>query len=175
MEDNSMENPDKNGKIENPDEKIQKEIALSVGQSTAVIRMSKKKINKLNRLFCNLSVVEYLILWNLLKYKDEHGSDIIYLSCLADELNIPVAKVSQIVKRLERKGLVLWEFNEDGTYITFPQATIDSATEQEKILRDFMKKVTVAYGEEEFKKLVNDMVKFSKTIDQELDNYKGLW
>jgi DNA-binding MarR family transcriptional regulator len=153
---------------------MENEYKLSIDEKVNIAKNNKKKINKLSKLFSNLSILEYLILWNLLKYKDENGGDKIYLSTISQELNIPISKVSQLIKRLEHKGLVIWEFNEDGTYISFPQATVDSAVAQEKVLREFLKKVAEDYGEEDFKKLIDSIVKFSKIVDKELDDYRGM-
>lgn len=63
-----------------------------------------------------------------------HTADKIYLSEVSKELDIPVQKVSAMVKNLQSKGFVYWTHDKSGTYIRLSELGKETMEELEEIM-----------------------------------------
>ncbi|WP_320611977.1 hypothetical protein [Evtepia sp.] len=118
-------------------------------------------------LFQKMSSDEYVLMWLFSKYTKDTGNEKIYLKNIAKRLNLPMHKVSKIVRRLQEKDFVRWTHDgigEEGTYIQLTDTSITSAQEQKQLLWQYDQRVVEAYGEEAFIHLLGEISRLEEIM-----------
>lgn len=124
------------------------------------------------KLFHKMSATEYTSMWLLYHYAQDTGAEKIYLKDIAQQMDLPMPKVSKLVKDLKSKGFVHWTHDgagEDGTYIQFTDSFLDSAQEQKQRLSNYYTRVIEAFGEESFLHLLADLAKLEEIMRLEAE------
>lgn len=126
----------------------------------------------LRHLFQENASNEYALIWLLSKHTRDTGSEKIYLKDMVRELNLPMDKVSAIVRSLQTKGLVRWTHDgngQEGTYILLTDTAITSVQAKRQALRDYHQRVVAAYGEEKFLHLLGEITQLEEIMRQEAE------
>lgn len=123
-------------------------------------------------LFQENASAEYLLMWLFSRHSEAAGGEKIYLKDMADELHLPINKVSAIARSLRDKGLVRWTHDGDGregTYLQLTETAVTSAAEHRKALHGYHRRVVDAYGEEPFLQLLADIARLEEIMQQEAE------
>ena len=99
-----------------------------------------KSIN-VERIFDIIERTDYFFLYHIREC--EKNSDIeegVYLSTLAEQMEMPITDLSKAIKKLEDRGYIIWKLDKkkEKTYIMFTNKAIELMQEQRE-------KMTVAY------------------------------
>lgn len=122
--------------------------------------------------YVTVEIIERLIEKEYGKEHPEDTSNRIYLKDLAVKLKMPMPKVSEIVRDLNDRGMVIWTHDgkgSDGTYITLTESGICAAREQQMILNEFYGRVIQQYGKEKFINLLEMMADLDQVLETELE------
>ncbi len=117
--------------------------------------------------FRDLNTPEYIAMHIIEEFFHINGEDKVYLRDIAERMELPLAKVSSIARKLSDKGLIVWEHEGDGdngTYVKITEAGRDLVTSQDRKLREYYSKVIEKYGEAEIRQLLQMMKKLEKVI-----------
>ena len=150
----------------------EKNTLISVSPETGIEKISHQKIN-IQKLFHKVSVLDYAIMWffaNKVEQADE--SQKFYLKDLSESSGVPIHIITEMVRQLREKGLVIWKHDgngENGTYIQVTEMGIQSVTEQRDILKHFQKNVIEKFGSERFLNLLREMAAFEEIMNKEIE------
>lgn len=99
----------------------------------------------MDRVFKIVEQTDYLFIYNIKQcLKDSEIEDGVYLSTLAEKMELSITDVSKAVKKLEDKGYVMWKLNENRkrTYIVLTNKAEKLGLEQKRKLIDTYEKIT---------------------------------
>ncbi len=117
--------------------------------------------------FRELNIPEYIAMHIIEETITSSCKDRVYLRDVAERMELPLAKVSSIARKLHDKGLIIWEHEGDGdngTYVRTTEAGKELITCQDKKLREYYTKVIAEYGEDEIKQLLLMMKRLEQVI-----------
>ena len=126
--------------------------------------------------YVTVEIIERLIEKEYGKDAQEDTSNRIYLKDLAAQLKMPMPKVSETVRDLNERGMVVWTHDgkgTEGTYITLTESGIRAAHEQQAILNDFYSRVIGEYGREKFISLLDMMADLDQVMETELEKIEA--
>lgn len=124
----------------------------------------------LSKLFSEISTYDYIALL-LLQRRMGLGDDRIYLKEISEELDMPMAKVSKIVQRMQNRGFVYWTHDASdrpGTFITLSEIGREALKNQEEKIAVFFENAITKYGAEDFIKLMELRKRFNDTMEEVL-------
>lgn len=99
----------------------------------------------MDRVFKIVEQTDYLFIYNIKQcLKDSEIEDGVYLSTLAEKMELSITNVSKAVKKLEDKGYVMWKLDENRkrTYIVLTNKAEKLGLEQKRKLIDIYEKIT---------------------------------
>lgn len=99
----------------------------------------------MDRVFKIVEQTDYLFIYNIKQcLKDSEIEDGVYLSTLAEKMELSITDVSKAVKKLEDKGYVMWKLDENRkrTYIVLTNKAEKLGLEQKRKLIDIYEKIT---------------------------------
>ena len=126
--------------------------------------------------YITIEIIERLIKKEYGENAEMDGSNRIYLKDLAAHFKIPMYKVSEIVRDMSERGMVVWTHDgkgEEGTYITLTESGKRSAQEQQVILKEFYSRVISNYGRERFVELLEMMAELDHTMEEEMEKMEA--
>ncbi len=113
----------------------------------------------INSLFTEISPLEYTTITALCRRLGLHKQDEkVYLAEIAEEMDVPIQQVSQMVQSLSNRGLVYWKHDgrgEKGTYITLSEIGKESYEKQRDLLIARYSAVMDELGEKRFREILN--------------------
>lgn len=114
--------------------------------------------------------IDYLFL-RYIKNAGSQGAEQkeVYLSDLAEGLQLPMAEVSNEVNRLQDKGYVRWLMGEkrDRTYVEVTQTALDLLDRQKEHLKEMYQKILEELGEEETVAMLRSMHRIAEIVKRE--------
>ncbi len=127
----------------------------------------------LQKIFQNMSSLDYTAMWILSRHiEEEEKSRKIYLKDISEKMELPMPRVSAMVRELQDRGLVYWKHDgkgENGTYIQITEHGMEKALEQQDKLKDFYKKVVEKFGKERFVELLGEMAELEDIMNCEIN------
>lgn len=134
--------------------------------------------NHIREYFTKIKVPEYIALGVISENSD--NDDIYegktYLKDLADTMQVPIRKISQIVGNLRDRGLVNWSYDgagDEGTYVVITEAGAKLITDQEEKLKDYYGRVIERFGTDHMIQLLDMMKRLETVMSLELDEKGG--
>ncbi len=153
-------------KLQENSEKQEQEL-LDLGNRMIRLRYSMDS-SHLSTIFKEMSVSDYLILYNLARRMGLHEPEAkVYLSEISKELDFPISRVSRLVQNLQNKGYVYWEHDSKGTYIYLSEIGRSAMKSQQEFLRTFFGNVINKMGRDEFIKCLEQMDRLEEVIEAE--------
>lgn len=128
--------------------------------------------------FKNMSIGEYLAL-SVIRSISENPSVYegkTYLKDLSEYLGLSIARTSDLVKGLNRRGLLVWDHDGDGssgTYVVLTDTGRKYLELQEVMLKQFYRKVIENYGQKNLTKLLEMVNQLDDVIGGELERMGG--
>lgn len=127
----------------------------------------------LEKLFSQVSVVDYAAMWIIAKLIDEKEDlDRLYLNEIAEQLQIPMKEVTKIVQSLQGRGLISWTHDGDGsegTYIQITKNGSEAVGVQQHTLKDLYARVIRRFGKERFMTMVSLVGEFDYVMNDEME------
>lgn len=106
-----------------------------------------------SKIFSEVSSTDYLTLL-LLNRKHGLSDGSVYLKEIAADQEVPMSKVSQRVQKLQEKGLVYWDHDEEGTYITISESGEAAMMRQQEKVTELMSRTVEQFGYDRFRELI---------------------
>lgn len=127
-----------------------------------------KSIN-VERVFGIIERTEYFFISNIKKCMEK--SEIaggVYLSTLAEAMELSIADTSKAVKRLEEKGYVTWKLdeNKEKTYIVLTNKAIELGQAQKRKIVDAYEKITSNIGKEDMEVTLLTLSKIRQLLEE---------
>lgn len=113
-----------------------------------------------------MSTSEFITMQLFRDYANASADGRVYLEDIAEKLNLSIRSVTDMVSKLQRKGLLRWESDRKqrkGSYITLTEDAAEAATEQSALFENVIRQ----YGEEAFRHLVNEFTRLESMLDQQ--------
>jgi DNA-binding MarR family transcriptional regulator len=91
----------------------------------------------------------------------------IYLEELASKWNLPISKVTALVRKMEDNGVVRWRHDgtgEDGTYIQITEKGIATAARLKKNTEQVYQEVMERFGKNRFIQLMGQMAELKEIV-----------
>jgi len=145
--------------------KKQEEI-LQLGRTLLKLRSTMDAAH-LKNIFKEMSFMDYEVLSLLGAKLNLHTADKIYLSEVSKELDIPIQRVSAMVKNLQGKGFVYWTHDKSGTYIKLSELGKETMEAQQHKLMEYFSAIVDRIGMEEFKKILHKMEELEEIMVDE--------
>lgn len=126
--------------------------------------------------YITIEIIERLIKKEYGDHANLDGSNRIYLKNLAEHFKMPMYKVSEIVRDMSERGMVIWTHDgkgEEETYITITESGKRTAEEQQEILKEFYTRVISSYGRERFVELLEMMADLDQTMESEMEKMEA--
>ena len=123
-------------------------------------------------IFSLIDKMDYVYLYNITDYlRSNPGVERAYLSDLAEFFETPVARVSRIVKMLEKKGYVIWKMDEnrERTYVELSNMAVELLKAQKDKLIRCSKIVHENIPEEELEVTQNTLQKIRTIVHEMLE------
>lgn len=125
------------------------------------------------RLLQRISAADHAAIWLTVKQDELPGEGKkMYLSDISEKLDLPLAKVSKIVKELQERGLVIWEHDgngEDGTYVLMTERGVQAAQERKKTMERIYHNVIQQFGEIRFAALIKELSELDEIMNAEIE------
>lgn len=141
----------------------------SLADEMAHVKANISRENMEN-IFSEMTPMEYSIITALCKRMGLHKPDEkIYLSEIAEEMNIPIQQVSKLAGTLSDRGIVIWKHDgrgENGTYIILSDSGKELYARQRKLLHRYYISVMSKLGEERFVEILSAMKELEKAMNQ---------
>lgn len=136
-------------------------------------RMGKTNMEKI---FRNINPLDYEIISVLAKKSSSaDGQDKFYLSDISEKIQIPIGKVSKIVRLLDERHFVKWQHDGDGnegTYIQITEKGLEAVKQQQEKLRDFYTNIINKFGRERFLAHLHEMIELDNIMQNEIKKYE---
>lgn len=93
----------------------------------------------------------------------------VYLSELAEGMQLPMSEVSKEVNRLQEKGYVKWLMGEkrDRTYVEVTQNAMELLDRQKAHLKEVYEKIVAELGEAETRAMLHSMHRIAELVKRE--------
>lgn len=151
----------------NISEQLAEKDVLDIANAVTLYSYSIHRLGMQN-LFQKLSASDYITLTRIRRATENRESDRLYLSEIADELSLPIGRVSKTVRLLKERGLVLWTHDgsgSEGTYIQITENGRRMLEEQNEALRRFYEDVINTFGKERFMHLLKELNELEQTMN----------
>lgn len=138
-----------------------------------MIETKWKRREVLEKLFSQISVVDYAAMWIISKLMDQEEENRLYLTEIAEQLQVPMKEVTKVVQNLQGRGLIIWTHDgdgSDGTYIMITKNGSASIGEQQHTLHQFYSNIVRRFGTEKFTKMVSLIGEFEMIVGEEMEN-----
>lgn len=129
-------------------------------------------------LFSELTISEYVALHSIAKVTSDQSdsSERTYLKDLADYLEMPIHRASDMVGKLKERGFVIWSHSgsgSDGTYVIITDSGMQAMHRQEDILIAYFSRVIERFGQANLIHLLQQMKALEKIMDEEFSKQGG--
>lgn len=123
-------------------------------------------------LFTELGISEYIALHRIARVTSDPAApaEKTYLKDLAEQLEMTMSSVSQMVGKLRDKGLVLWSHSgngSNGTYVVITDSGLQAMRRQEEILNDYYSRVIDKFGHDNLVELLELMGRLEQVMNEE--------
>ena len=98
----------------------------------------------------------------------------VYLSDLAEQMNVPVTQISAAVKKLESKGYVLWKLDDsrERTYIMLTDRALKLESDQKRKMMDAYEKIISNIRKEDLETTMLTISKIRQLFESEKEPSK---
>lgn len=118
----------------------------------------------IDRIFNVIERTDYLFLYYI-KYcgGQSEQEKRVYLSALADAMNIEIPEISKAVENLQNKGYVSWKTDREmgKTYVELTSKAVELMYDERKRMENSYKQIQEEIGEEELERTVQTMGKIA--------------
>lgn len=132
--------------------------------------------DKTQTLFTEVEVPEYISLHLIAKNPSGH----VYLTELAEQLNMPISNISRMVTRLKERGFVHWAHTgsgNDGTFVTITDYGAQAVARQDQLLDTYYSQVVERFGKKKLVQLLHELSELEQIMkevsSEEGDNTHG--
>lgn len=96
----------------------------------------------------------------------------VYLSDLAEQMNVPVTQISAAVKKLESKGYVLWKLDDsrERTYIMLTDRALKLESDQKRKMMDAYEKIISNIRKEDLETTMLTISKIRELFENRKDD-----
>lgn len=127
-----------------------------------------KNIN-VERVFQIIERTDYLFLYNIKEcMKKSEIADGVYLSELAEQMDLSVTETSKAVKSLEEKGYVMWRLdeNKERTYIVLTNKAVELGREQKNKMIDAYEKITSNIAKDDIETVLSTLSRIRQLLEE---------
>lgn len=130
---------------------------------------------KIKELFENLSISEYIALYNIDMEREVSSiyGEKTYLKDLSEKMELSMRQTSKMIANLRDRGLLLWSHDGDGsegTYVIITDSGKKLLKEQEEVLRKFYGNVIDKFGKEKLIQLLQLMKELETIMSGEFED-----
>ncbi len=125
------------------------------------------RLPDMDRLYQSLEKADYTILYDILRLQRTKGeTEKIYLSELAEFLNLSVTDTSKIVKKLQNRGYVDWSTTENNerTYIKITSYGVELMQDEARRMKKCYEEIKKKISQEDIDNAVGTFKKISAII-----------
>lgn len=123
----------------------------------------------LTNIFSEMNLIDYSLIqkiWPILENDIDAECKPIHLKQIEAMSNLSMPQISKIVQHLQEKGLILWERDEEGTYILPSPHGRDVLSGQQQVLLEFFDRIIEKIGEEKYYDILNTLELLENVIQE---------
>ncbi len=124
----------------------------------------------IDRVFNSIERADYLFLYYIKSIADAHeGNERVYLSDLADTMNLSIPELSKEIENLQDKGYVMWKTDSEAgkTYVKLTSKAVELMRDEIRWMKNCYTRIRDEIGEDELEK-ASETVKKINTILKEM-------
>lgn len=128
------------------------------------------KSMNVEKVFAFLDRTDYFFLYNIKRCMEASElEDGVYLSELAEAMNLPMSKISVTVKKLQEKGYVNWktDMKEERTFITLTNSAKELMMRQRQHMMDAYEKIVTSVRKEDLETTLLTLSKIRQLIAEQ--------
>lgn len=129
---------------------------------------------KIRTLFKELSIPEYIALFNILQNAENSSiyGERTYLKELSEKMELSMRQTSKMVGKLRDRGLVTWSHDgngKDGTYVSITENGKNALKIQETTIKEYYGRVIEKYGKDNLIQLLHLMKQLDTIMSSEIE------
>ena len=112
-----------------------------------------------SKLFQTMDSADFMLMLILARHSQADQKKI-YMKDLAEEIKLPLRRVSDIARTLASQERVSWKFDgngDEGTYLEITESGLDVTKKQKESLETFYQKVIDKFGQDRFIQMMKDI------------------
>ena len=113
-----------------------------------------------DRIFYTIGRADYLFLYHIKRCETQSKlGKRVYLSVLADTMNLPIPQISKAVENLRNKGYVSWKTDSEAgkTYVKLTSKAVELMRDERERMENSYKRILEEIGEEELERTIRTM------------------
>ncbi len=146
---------------------------MMVQTENKAVRLFPREHLDIERLFKHVEATDFMMIWLLGKQAEQKDDNQkFYLKDIAETFHLPVHTITNIVRSLQEKNMVVWKHDgtgEDGTYVQITESGMQAMAEQHQQLQSTIQNVMHQFGEERFRNLLRELAAFEEISNAELE------
>lgn len=126
-----------------------------------------------DRIFNTIERADYLFLHYIVYCRKESELENgVYLTEIADVMQIPITQVSKAVKQLQDKGYVTWKTNaeKDRTYVELTSTAIELMNDEHIRMKKFYERILEEVPADEMAAMIKTMKKITDIVEETAKN-----
>lgn len=143
---------------------------MKTEQSETFIEEFFVKNFNVDRIFDSIERADYLFLYYIKLCGEKSGEgSCVYLTTLAQEMKRTIPQVSRAVKKLQEKGYVDWNMNEekDKTYVELTRTAVELMNDERRRMKEVYGRIREEVPQEELAQMVQTMKKVTAAVERE--------
>ncbi|MCD8004164.1 MAG: MarR family winged helix-turn-helix transcriptional regulator [Oscillospiraceae bacterium] len=121
----------------------------------------------IDRVFDTIERMDYLVLYYIKSCAEQDGrDDRVYLSELAEAMNLKIPELSRKMEGLQNRGYVRWQtdYQEGRTYVELTSKAVELMLAERQRMRDCYERIQEEIGPEEVKRTIRTMRKITQIL-----------
>ena len=122
----------------------------------------------IGRIFEFMERSDYLLLYNIQKCAETASDDKVYMSELAEKMNLSITETSRSLKNLEDRGYVTWQTdeNKERTFVKLTVKAKDAMAHQYEKMEKAYQKIATDISDDEIRQTVSTLGKIREIIKE---------
>ena len=123
----------------------------------------------IDRVFNSIERADYLFLYYIKSIVDAHeGNERVYLSDLADAMNLSIPELSREIEKLQDKGYVMWKTDSEAgkTYVKLTSKAVELMRDEIRWMKNCYTRIREEIGEDELEKASETVKKINAILKE---------
>lgn len=126
----------------------------------------------LDRVFNTIKRADYLVLYYIQSRREAAPEQKVYLSDLAEAMEVRVVQISKAVEKLQEKGFVMWKTDAEAgrTYVELTSKAVELMAAERSWMKRCYERIRTELGDEELARTAESLHRISTILKESRDD-----